>query len=178
MGLFSDKANGFCQMSQVPVCANGLIRRAGRDGLPVPPNFRTLQLQAKSPCNRSRLSYAATFEFLGELYDTVHNDTLGALLESMRLRPDTGMPVNPGMKELWLETVQIHGEPQLLTPEDAYAVMTEFVRELGLQIPPPGLQNVISWLSLHEHDAEMWQTWQDTIVKAVAKYKDWDREME
>lgn len=119
-------------------------------------------------------AYAATFEFLGELYDTMHNDTLGALLESMRLRRDTGLPVNAGMKELWLETVQIHGDMQLLTPEDAYAVMAEFIRELGLQIPPPGLQDVISWIALHEHDAQMWQTWEETITKAIGKYDEWN----
>jgi hypothetical protein len=119
-------------------------------------------------------AYVSAYEFLGELYDTVHNDTLGALLESMRLRRETRLPVNPGMKALWLETVQIHGDMQLLTPEDAYAIMTEFVRELGLQIPPPGLQDVISWLCLHEHDAEMWQTWQETIGKAIGKYDEWD----
>lgn len=120
-------------------------------------------------------AYAATFEFLGDLYDTVHNDTLGALLESMRLRRETRLPVNPGMKELWLETVQIHsGDKQQLSPEDGYAVMAEFIRELGLQIPPPGLQDVIAWIALHEHDARMWQTWQEAIEKAVGNYDEWD----
>jgi hypothetical protein len=113
-------------------------------------------------------AYAATYEFLGQYYDAVHNDMLGALLESMRLKRETRLPVNPAMRMEWLALVPVN-----VTAEEGYALMGEFLRKLSLKIEIDGLQDVIAYISLNEHNPEVQKIWEESL-EAAKSYKEWD----
>lgn len=118
--------------------------------------------------------YVAMYEFLGSLYDTVHNDTLGALLESMRPRPGEKTPVNPGLKSMWLSTIKLSkktGQP--ISGRDAYELMCEFLRSISIQVAAPGLPEVISWIALHEHDPQANSDWTEAVAKAQQSKDGW-----
>jgi|GEM_PF-2837931 len=116
-------------------------------------------------------AYTAMYEFLGELYDTVLNDTLGAALESMRIKRDTNLPVNPAMMKDWLE---ITGEKDMengaFSADAAYALMAEFLRKLSSKIGVTGLKEVISYISLNEHNKAVRSSWEEAIGLALEKY--------
>lgn len=113
------------------------------------------------------------YEFLGEFYDTVQNDTLGAVLESLRIDRKTKLPVNPAMKADWLATIKMAGlEGNDLTSEQAYGLMAEFLRNMNTLISTTGLDKVISWISLNEHNKAVRLNWEECIARVLEKDED------
>ena len=113
-------------------------------------------------------SYLAMYEFLGELYDTVQNDTLGAVLESLRIDRKTKLPVNPAMKTDWLATIRMAGlEGKPLTSGQAYDLMAEFLRNMSTQIVATGLEKVISHIALNEHNKAVRMNWEECVERAL-----------
>lgn len=120
-------------------------------------------------------TYTTAYEFLGQYYDTVQNDTLGAVLAGMRLQRETKLPVNPAMQQEWLATA---GTPAMkdgaFTKQQAYDLMAEFLRRISAQIGPPGLTEAIVFVALHEHDAGTQERWEEAIELARGKYREWE----
>jgi len=118
-------------------------------------------------------AYLSMYEFLGEFYDTVQNDTLGAVLESLRIDRKTKLPVNPAMKADWLATIKMAGlEGNDLTSEQAYGLMAEFLRNMNTLISTTGLDKVISWISLNEHNKAVRLNWEECIARVLEKDED------
>lgn len=115
-------------------------------------------------------AYLSMYEFLGELYDTVQNDTLGAVLESLRIDRRTKLPVNPEMKTDWLATIRLAGlDAQQLSSDQVYDLMAEFLRTMSARIMAPGLEKVISYIALNEHNQAVRRSWEEAIRLVIEK---------
>ena len=118
-------------------------------------------------------AYRAMYNFMCELYDSMDNDTLGAVLESLRIKRETGLPVNKNIKNDWEKLVTRSGL-QNFSPKDAWDLMEEFLRGIGQALDSLPMDKVISYVSLHENDKETQATWAEMVEIAAGEDEDWE----
>lgn len=117
-------------------------------------------------------TYRAMYNFMGELYDSMDNDTLGAVLESLRIKRETGLPVNKTLKRDW-ENLVIRSGRDAFTSQEAWKIMEEFLRGIGQALDSLQMDKVISYVALNENNKEVRSTWEEMVEIAAGEAEEW-----
>lgn len=117
-------------------------------------------------------AYRAMYNFMGELYDTMDNDTLGAVLESLRIRRETGFPVNKSLKQSW-ESLALRSGLDQFSEKEAWGLMEEFLRGIGQSLDDLQMDKVISYVALNENNAEVREIWSEMVEIAAGEEDEW-----
>lgn len=118
-------------------------------------------------------AYRAMYNFMGEIYDSMDNDTLGAVLESLRIKRETGLPVNKNLKNDWEKLVARSGLDRF-GANDAWKLMEEFLRGIGQSLDSLQMDKVITYVSLRENDRETRALWDEMVEIAAGEEEDWN----
>jgi hypothetical protein len=118
-------------------------------------------------------AYRAMYNFMGELYDTMDNDTLGAVLESLRIKRETGLPVNKNLKNDW-EKLAARSGLAVFDSGEAWKLMEEFLRGIGQALDSLQMDKVISYIALNENNRAVRATWEEMVEIAAGEEEEWD----
>lgn len=116
-------------------------------------------------------AYRAMYRFLSEVYDMLDNDTLGALLNALTLEK-SGLPKNKRLKDDWTQLCTSSGR-QEFTAKESWYLMEEFLRAVALATDTFQMEKLVSYVSLHENDAEAQSSWNESVSWATGQETGW-----
>lgn len=111
------------------------------------------------------------YRFLSEVYDTLDNDTLGALLNALTIEKN-GLPKNKQLKDDWTRLCASSGRLEFNATESWY-LMEEFLRAAALAVDTFSMDKLISYVSLHENDPGAQSMWNESVTWAAEQETDW-----
>ena len=111
------------------------------------------------------------YRFLSEVYDTLDNDTLGALLNALTLEKN-GLPKNRQLKDDWTKLCTSSGR-QEFTAKEGWYLMEEFLRAVAMAADTFQMDKLVSYVSLHENDPDVQAMWTESTTWAEEQETDW-----
>ncbi len=117
-------------------------------------------------------AYASMCDFLDGLYFTYsqNQDDLGALLGSMAINPNDGLPMDSGMKSVWENVFlkMFRDNEVKVDCQQSYGAMLRFLKDINNDLKSDKINKMVRMLELESNSFS--KEWMDSIKKTLIKY--------